>query len=144
MADYSLQDALNNSDELDASKIAKRVSVSGSGAKNKYGKFANGRASYDQPIDDTSNLNIGASGHYAKGDGWKDKGIDRVDAEYTKKFKNDSVLKASLGANVGEGKKGIDSANVSYEIPFKKGGKVTASTRADGIAQRGKTRGHIK
>jgi len=144
MEKYSLQDALDDSDELTASKIAKRFSVSGSGSKNKDSQFVSGRLGYDQPIDDTSNLNIGASGHYAKGSNWKNKGIDKLDAEYTKKFKNNSVLKASLGANVGEGKKGIDSANISYEIPFKKGGKVTASSRADGIALRGKTRGHIK
>ena len=29
------------------------------------------------------------------------------------------------------------------EAPFKKGGKVTASTRADGIAQRGRTKGRV-
>jgi len=28
-------------------------------------------------------------------------------------------------------------------VPMKKGGKVSASTRADGIAQRGKTRGKM-
>jgi hypothetical protein len=47
-------------------------------------------------------------------------------------------LMASLG------KSGQDkSANLSYQVPFSKGGKVTASKRADGIAQRGKTRGKI-
>lgn len=140
MEKYSLQDALSEYTDSDT----KKVSVSGGGAKNKYGKFASGKVNYGQPIDETSDINVGVSGHYAKGEGWKDKGIDRVDAEYSKKFKDDSKLKASLGANVGQGKKGIDSANISYEIPFKKGGKVTASSRADGIAQRGKTRGHIK
>jgi hypothetical protein len=47
-------------------------------------------------------------------------------------------LMASLG------KSGQDkSGSVSYQVPFSKGGKVTASKRADGIAQRGKTRGKI-
>jgi hypothetical protein len=47
-------------------------------------------------------------------------------------------LMASLG------KSGQDkSANLSYQVPFSKGGKVTASKRADGVAQRGKTRGKI-
>jgi hypothetical protein len=140
MEKYSLQDALNDYTDSDT----KKVSVSGGGAKNKYGKFASGRVDYSQPIDKTSDIHLGASGHYAKGEGWKDKGIDRVDAEYSKKFKDESKLKASLGANVGQGKKGIDSANISYEIPFKKGGKVTASSRADGCCVRGKTKGQIK
>lgn len=140
MEKYSLQNALN--DYLDSD--TKKVSVSGGGVKNKYGKFASGRVDYDQPIDETSDIHLGASGHYAKGQNFKDKGIDRLDAEYSKKFKDDSKLKASLGANVGQGKKGIDSANISYEIPFKKGGKVTASSRADGCCVRGKTKGQIK
>jgi hypothetical protein len=45
-------------------------------------------------------------------------------------------LSASLGKS-GSNKMG----NVTYQIPFKKGGKTTASSRADGIAARGKTRG---
>jgi hypothetical protein len=140
MEKYSLQDALDDYSNSDK----KKISAFAGGAKNKYGKFASGTVNYDQPIDETSDMHVGVSGHYAKGKGWKDKGIDRVDAEYSKKFKDESKLKASLGANVGQGKKGIDSANISYEIPFKTGGKVTASSRADGIAQRGKTRGHLK
>ena len=47
-------------------------------------------------------------------------------------------LSASLGRS-GQNKSG----NLSYQIPFAKGGKVTASSRADGIAQRGKTRGRV-
>jgi hypothetical protein len=140
MEKYSLQNALD--DYLDSDR--KKISVSGGGSKNKDGKSASGRVDYDQPIDETSDMHLGVSGHYTKGKYRNDKGIDRVDAEYSKKFKDDSKLKASLGANFGQGKKGLDSANISYEIPFKKGGKVTASSRADGIAERGKTRGHIK
>ena len=49
-----------------------------------------------------------------------------------------------LNANARYNKYGDTSINVGGEYKFKKGGKVTASTRADGIAQRGKTRGHIK
>jgi hypothetical protein len=47
-------------------------------------------------------------------------------------------LNASFGKS-GNNKMG----NVTYQLPFKKGGKVTASTRADGIAQRGRTRGRL-
>lgn len=45
---------------------------------------------------------------------------------------------ASFGKS-GDNKMG----NVTYRLPFKQGGKVTASTRADGIAQRGKTKGRV-
>jgi hypothetical protein len=48
----------------------------------------------------------------------------------------DGRLSASVGKS-GSNKMG----NVTYQIPFKKGGKATASNRADGIAARGKTRG---
>ena len=47
-------------------------------------------------------------------------------------------LNASFGKS-GDNKMG----NLSYQLPFKKGGKVTASTRADGIAARGKTKGRL-
>jgi hypothetical protein len=50
--------------------------------------------------------------------------------------------KGRLGASFsksGDNKMG----NVTYRLPFKQGGKVTASTRADGIAQRGKTKGRV-
>lgn len=47
-------------------------------------------------------------------------------------------LNASFGKS-GDNKMG----NLSYQLPFKKGGKVTASTRADGIAQRGRTKGRV-
>jgi hypothetical protein len=45
---------------------------------------------------------------------------------------------ASFGKS-GDNKMG----NITYRLPLKKGGKVTASTRADGIAQRGKTKGRV-
>ena len=47
-------------------------------------------------------------------------------------------LSASLGRS-GQNKTG----NLMYQIPFAKGGKITASKRADGIAQRGKTKGRV-
>lgn len=47
-------------------------------------------------------------------------------------------LNASIGKS-GDSKMG----NLSYQLPFKKGGKVTASNRADGIAQRGRTKGRV-
>jgi hypothetical protein len=45
---------------------------------------------------------------------------------------------ASFGKS-GDNKMG----NITYRLPLKKGGKVTASTRADGIAQRGRTKGRV-
>jgi hypothetical protein len=47
-------------------------------------------------------------------------------------------LSASIAKN-GDRKMG----NLTYQMPFKKGGKVTASSRADGIAARGKTKGRV-
>ena len=107
-----------------------------------------GRRGYTQPIDDESSIEAGLSGHYVKGKGFKDKAVDKADLRYQKKFKNDSELRASIGANLNKdmGKRGVNEANIEYEIPVKKGGKVKvskASKRADGCAQRGKTRGRI-
>ena len=128
--------------ESDLKKILKRTRLDiGGGSQQGNVSAIGGRLGYNQPIDDTSSVNVGVSGHAAKGKGWRDAGLDRADLEYQKKLESGHKLKASLGA----GKGGIDSAKVSYEIPFKKGGKVkpksTASSRADGIAKKGKTRG---
>lgn len=120
--------------------VLDRLSLEGSGTKSQGNTIIGGRLGYNQPIDDSSSIEAGVSGHYAKGKNWKDAAVDNVDATYQKRLKSGNSLKASLGAGNG----GINSAKVSYDIPFKKGGTVTASSRADGIALRGKTRGHIK
>jgi len=126
--------------------VLDRLRLQGSGSKNQDMTALGGRLGYTQPIDESSSVEAGLSGHYVKGKGFEDAAIDRADLRYQKKFANDSKLKARLGANVNKnmGKKGIDEANIEYEIPFKKGGKVSkASKRADGCAQRGKTRGRL-
>ena len=129
------------------------LQVQGSGGKNQEGTFLGARAGYQHPIDDSSAIEGGISGHYAKGKKFKDTGVDRVDARYKKRFDNDSQLRAEIGANINGkiGKRGLTDANVEYEIPFKKGGKVKskpkvskASSRGDGCAQRGKTRGKFR
>ena len=142
MAKYDIEP----SDAEKLQEIVGRFNVTGDAYSDKKTKIAGGRASYRQPIDDDSSLEIGAAGHYAKGKGWKDKGIDKADLTYSKRFKDDSELRARVGANLNPmtGKRGVDSVGVEYEIPFSKGGKVSkASKRADGIAQRGKTKGRI-
>lgn len=142
MAKYEIEP----SDSENLQELISRFNVAGDAYKSKQEKIAGGRASYRQPIDDDSSIEIGAEGHYAKGKGWKDKGVDRADLTYKKHFKNDSELRAKVGANLNPmaGKRGVDTVGIEYEIPFKKGGKVSkASKRADGIAQRGKTKGRI-
>ena len=128
--------------ESDLKKILGRARLDiGGGSSQGNVSSVGGRLGYTQPIDESSSVDVGVSGHAAKGKGWSDVGLDRLDAEYQKKFKNGHKLNASIGA----GKGGVDEANVKYEIPFKKGGNVktkpTASSRADGIAKRGKTKG---
>jgi hypothetical protein len=91
----------------------------------------------------------------------------RLVAEYAKaaKDKRDAALTEELAAaryenakknnaGAGRGKQGgptaeelrkySDGGKTDKNIkPFKKGGKISASSRADGVAQRGKTRGKM-
>ena len=127
--------------------ILDRFSLEGSGSKGQGVTAMGGRLGYTQPIDDSSEIEGGISGHYVKGPGFKDTAVDRADVSARKKFKGGSELRGRVSGNLNRdlGKRGIDQANVEYEIPFKKGGKVsTASKRGDGIAQRGKTRGKLR
>ena len=120
--------------------LLKRFDVSGGGSKADGVTAAGGRLAYKHPIDASSDIEVGASGHYVKGKGFKDKGIDRLDAIYRKKFENESELRAKAGV----GKRGQGEFNVEYEIPFKKGGKVKASkVRGHGIEKKGKTKGRF-
>jgi len=71
---------------------------------------------------------------------------EKTSASYAQDFKN-AIFKKATPTQMDEftsrpknsGK--FDPEGMDKE--YKKGGKVTASTRADGIAQRGKTRGKI-
>ena len=66
----------------------------------------------------------------------------------TKKLGKDTALQGHLGVDLSNDKyngpraRGTN-AGISLMHSFAKGGKVTASTRADGIAQRGKTKGRL-
>ena len=66
----------------------------------------------------------------------------------TKKLDKNTALQGHLGVDLSNDKyngpraRGTN-AGISLMHSFAKGGKVTASTRADGIAQRGKTRGRV-
>ena len=120
--------------------LLKRFNVSGGGSKADGVTAAGGRLAYKHPIDASSDIEVGASGHYVKGKDFKDKGIDRLDAIYRKRFENESELRAKAGI----GKRGQGEFNVEYEIPFKKGGKVKASkVRGHGIEKKGKTKGRF-
>jgi len=120
--------------------LLKRFNISGGGSKADGVTAVGGRLGYKYPINTSSDIEVGASGHYAKGKDFKDAGIDRGDVTYTKRFDNESEFRAKAGA----GKRGFDEFGVEYEIPFKKGGKVKApKVRGHGIEKKGKTKGRF-
>ena len=120
--------------------LLKRFNISGGGSKADGITVVGGRLGYKHPINKSSDIEVGASGHYVKGKEFEDKGIDRLDAIYRKRFENESELRAKAGV----GKRGQGEFNVEYEIPFKKGGKVKASkVRGHGIEKKGKTKGRF-
>ncbi len=122
--------------------LLKRFNVSGGGSKADGVTAAGGRLAYKHPIDASSDIEVGASGHYVKGKDFKDKGIDRLDAIYRKRFENDSELRAKAGI----GKRGAGEFGVEYEIPLnlKRGGKVKApKVRGHGVEKKGKTKGRF-
>ena len=127
----------------DVAEIIKRLNLNAGGSKSDDVSSVGGRLGYVHPIDDSSSIEVGASGHYAKGKGFKDAGIDRGDVTYSKEFENKHKLRASLGG----GAKGVDEGSITYEIPFKKGGKVKKvakpKVRGHGIEKKGKTKGRF-
>jgi hypothetical protein len=127
----------------DVAEILKRLNLEAGGSKSDDVTSVGGRLGYVHPIDKSSSIEIGASGHYAKGKGFKDAGIDRGDVTYSKEFENKHKLRASLGGDA----KGISEGKVTYEIPFKKGGKVKKAikpkVRGHGIEKKGKTKGRF-
>ena len=154
MADYIDKNGLQ--------ELLNRIQVSGGGSKTKEGTQVGGRLGLNIPIDESSDIGIGASGHYAKGKDFSDKGIDRADIAYKKGFSDGSEFRIRAGANLNDraGKRGVDEIGAEYEIPFKKGGRVKkkiskshkpikkttvskASKRGDGIARKGKTKGRV-
>ena len=125
--------------------LLKRFNISGGGSNAEGITAVGGRLGYKHPINESSDIEVGASGHYAKGKGFKDKGIDRLDAIYRKRFENESELRAKAGV----GKRGEGEAGFEYEIPLnlKKGGKVKKASapkvRGHGIEKKGKTKGRF-
>ena len=107
-------------------ELARRVNLSGEALQTKEGSQAFGRLDFRQPLSEDMDLGLGASGHYVKGKHFKDSGLDRADIALSKRLKNDSELRARLGANLNEnmGKRGIDELMLEYTIPFKEGGKA--------------------
>jgi len=123
--------------------LLKRFNISGGGSNADGVTAIGGRLGYKYPINKSSDIEVGASGHYVKGKEFKDKGIDRLDATYRKRFENDSELRAKAGV----GKRGQGEFGVEYEIPLKKGGKVKKASapkvRGHGIEKKGKTKGRF-
>ena len=129
----------------------KRIQISGEGGQSDGGIELGGKVGYRQPLSKTSDLEIGASGHYDTGKGKRR--LDRADATYTKRLKDDAELRARLGANFDEreGKRGLDKFMLEYEKSFKKGGKVKAKAkktnkpkvRGHGCEKKGKTKGRF-
>jgi hypothetical protein len=130
------------------------VNLGGSYVKDKNLDAVQGRLGFNVPFNESSGVEFGASGHYTKGKGFKDIGLDKADATLKKRFQNDSEVRAKLRANLNEqaGKRGLDELKFEYEIPFKKGGKVkkkaparsSASKRGDGCAKKGHTKGKFR
>ena len=138
----SAEDYLKDLPLKEQEDLLKRFSISGGGSNAEGVTAVGGRLGYKHPINASSDIEIGASGHYAKGKGFKDKDIDRIDATYRKRFENDSELRAKAGV----GKRGQGEFGVEYEIPLKmkKGGKVKITkVRGHGIEKKGKTKGRF-
>ena len=117
--------------------------IAGGGSKSKDATVLGGRIGYKQPINDKSSIEAGLSGHYAKGQGWKDVGLDRADLNYANQVTDNLRLQAGLGA----GRGGINEGNVNAKYSFKKGGKVKKvakpKVRGHGIEKKGKTKGRF-
>lgn len=137
----SLEEILKEIQQEDETENRQGLSITGGGSKNKDVTSMGGRAQYRHPINDKSAVEVGLSGHYAKGKDFKDAGIDRGDLTYEQKLANNQLIRATLGA----GKGGVDSGFLSYEKEFKKGGKVKVKpkVRGHGIEKRGKTKGRF-
>ena len=140
----SAEEYLKDLSPKEQENLLKRFNVSGGGSKADGITAVGGRLAYKHPINKSSDIEVGASGHYAKGKDFKDAGIDRGDVTYTKRFDNESEFRAKAGV----GKRGVDEFGVEYEIPLKmkKGGKVkkpSTKVRGHGIEKKGKTKGRF-
>jgi hypothetical protein len=62
---------------------------------------------------------------------------------YTERLQDMGRLPKPSGGGGGGGPGGADLKSIANPKAMKKGGKISASTRADGCAKRGKTKGRI-
>jgi hypothetical protein len=147
---FSLQTMLGKMEEED---------TKGTKSEN-YSPFQT-RASYRQPVGEGSvsagvsrsnrdphTLIKDVSGDVPLGKGRLFGGVNEVISHGEKVGKGHNIGfdtelgKGRFGASFG--KSGDNKmGNITYRLPLKKGGKVTASSRADGIAQRGRTKGRV-
>jgi hypothetical protein len=147
---FSLETMLGKMEEEDAK----------GGRNENYSPFQT-RASYRQPVGEGS-VSAGVSrsnrdphtiikdvsGDVPLGKGRLFGGVNEVTSHGERVGKGHNIgYSTKLGEgrlNASFGKSGDNKmGNVTYQLPFKQGGKVTASTRADGIAQRGRTKGRV-
>ena len=139
----SAEEYLKDLSPKEQENLLSRFNISGGGSKADGVTAVGGRLAYKHPINTSSDIEVGASGHYAKGKDFKDAGIDRGDVTYSKEFENKHKLRASLGGDA----KGVSDGSITYEIPFKKGGKVKKASapkvRGHGIEKKGKTKGRF-
>jgi hypothetical protein len=138
----SVEEYLKDIPLAEEENLLNRFNISGGGSKADGVTAVGGRLGYKHPINASSDIEVGASGYYAKGKGFKDKDIDRIDATYRKRFDNESEFRAKAGV----GKRGVGEFGVEYEIPLKKGGKVktkASKVRGHGIEKKGKTKGRF-
>jgi hypothetical protein len=105
----------------DAADIIKRFDFQGMGGSGERGTMMGGRLGYAQPLDEQTMLRLGLMGHYAKGRGFENMGVDAGDIALQRQLDKDSSLKVSVGAGKG---KGINRANISYNRQFDEGGSV--------------------
>lgn len=114
----------------DTADIIRRLNVQGDATSDKGSSQVGGRVGYSQPIDEKTKLELGLSGHYSKGKGFKSAGVDAADLKLQRQLDRDSDLNFSLGAGK---RRGINSAEVSYNRRFADGGEVWDKERPKGL-----------
>jgi hypothetical protein len=106
------------------------------------GRVISGRAGINKDLGNGLRASAGITGKSIKAGDYKNTGITGGDVTLEKQFENGTKLRGKYNDNETEHGTQEKKIGAELEIPFKKGGKVSsASSRADGCAQRGKTRG---
>jgi len=96
-------------------------------------------------IEDISPEDVAEKKYSKKAGAAYDKAMPEADTTFGK-LKGKSAFQNKFGAHSVQAPKFTSAeteggASLMYRKPMKEGGKVSASSRADGIAQRGKTKG---